>query len=167
MKMEKQWKKQGKEKFSLYINGQLNISLLFPQKDNVNKALIEFQDRKFTFEKFGLSKTKATLTDTNGQVIMDLKPEKWYSDVTMIEMGNRNYRIKTRNAPLVHYMLFEGENQVLTYGLESKESKPVLKIITHQLDASPLLDALMFILFYPVLLENVNDDLLMLLLLAS
>ena len=112
-------------------------------------------------------KTKATLTDTNGHVIIDLKLEKWYSDVTQVKMGNRTYLIKTKNAPLVHYMLFEGENLILNYGLESKESKPVLKILTHQLDASPLLDALMFILFYPVLLENVNDDLLLLLLLSA
>ncbi len=167
MKMEKQWIKQGEEKFSLYINGQLNISVLFLQKNNVNKALIEFQDGKFTFEKFGISKTKATLTDANGNAILNLKPEKWYSDITSVEMGNRTYLIKTKNAPLVHHMLFEGENLMLNYGLESKESKPVLKIITHQLDASPLLDALMFILFYPVLLENVNDDLLLLLLLSA
>jgi len=165
--MEKQWKKQSEEKFSLYINGQLSISVLFYQRNDINNALIEFQDRKFTFEKFGLSKTKATIEDANGLVILNLKPEKWYSDVIQVEMGNRMYLIKTKNAPMVHFILFEGDDQLLAYGLESKESKPILKIITHQLDASPLLDALMFILFFPVLIENVNDDLLMLLLLAS
>jgi hypothetical protein len=133
----------------------------------LTRLLLNFKIENLHSKSLVYLKTKATLTDTNGHVIIDLKLEKWYSDVTQVKMGNRTYLIKTKNAPLVHYMLFEGENLILNYGLESKESKPVLKILTHQLDASPLLDALMFILFYPVLLENVNDDLLLLLLLSA
>jgi hypothetical protein len=61
MKMEKQWIKQSEEKFSLYINGQLNISVLFLQKNNVNKALIEFQDRKYTDQWLTRSKLQAQI----------------------------------------------------------------------------------------------------------
>lgn len=164
--MVKSWKKESEEKFTLYTNGQNSVHVLFPKKRFDQTAIIEFQAQTFKFQKVGFANSGAQIINDKNQIIINLKLKNWYSDIYAVEMGDKEFQIKTKNSPLVKFELSESEIPLLIYGLVNHENKPVLKIDSYNSDISPLLDALLFILFYPILISNFSDDLLLLLLMG-
>lgn len=97
---------------------------------------------------------------------MSVYPEKWYAHSSVIDLGDKKYKLVIRNNPLAEYAITENDKDILAYGLDTQNRELNVRISS---PGNPdfLFDFILWYLFLPVADENFGDDYSFLLLTAS
>ena len=64
--------------------------------------------------------------------------------------------MKIRNNPLAEYVVFDEDEEVLAYGLDTNSGKAIVRINSNTSDF--LLDYLLWYVFLPFAQENIGDN---------
>jgi len=161
------WKKTAVGKYTFYKQeqkiGQLEIQTnLFERK-----AMIDLGNQKYTMKHTGFWKNNIEIIDAQNHVVLKTYAEKWYASSSIIAFEGKQLKLIIRNNPLAEYVIVEGDQEILAYGLDVKEGKAVARIQTAMHNQSYLLDCYLWYLFAPVAQENLGDDFTLLLMFTA
>jgi len=85
-------------------------------------------------------------------------PEKWYSNTSVLEYKGTNYRLQLRNRNLAEYAVMRDGQDILAYGLFLDKRKTEGRISDAGIKSDYFFDALLWYLFAPIAVENMNDS---------
>jgi hypothetical protein len=103
----------------------------------------------------------------NGDVVLTAYPPKWYANRWVLEFEGNSYTLEVRNNPLAEWAILKENATVLAYGLSTENGKAITKITASNTHVSPLFDFLLWYLFLPIISDNMNDNLMLILLFAA
>jgi hypothetical protein len=66
--------------------------------------------------------------------------------------------LKIRNNPLAEFVIFDGESELVSYGLGTNLGKVLVKINTAPNQTDYLLDYLLWYSFLPIAQENIGEN---------
>lgn len=160
----KHWKMNGEGNFILYQDKEKIGTLTIHSNLFHRRAFLEIGTEKYNLKHSGFWKNHIEISDAEEKVILRTYAEKWYANTTTIAFDGKKLKLLIRNNPLAEYAIVDGDKELLSYGLETKDGKAVTKICKSILSKSYLLDFYLWYLFAPVARENMGDDLTFLLL---
>ncbi|MFN3664710.1 MAG: hypothetical protein ACK4S0_01050 [Sediminibacterium sp.] len=120
------------------------------------KGNFSIDDQVFEIKRTGFWKSQLTITNDLNEVVLKLYPEKWYANTSIIELEDRQLKLKIRNNPLAEFVISEHEQELLAYGLDTTNHKISVRI-TDNGNKHVLLDFLLWYLFAPVINEHSAD----------
>lgn len=167
MQTVKKWEAQGSNTFNLIENDQLIGSMEVDIHRSTRKAVVRLKGKEWVFRRTGFWKNNLEVTDSNGNTIAKVYPEKWYKSTSLLEYDNKKYTIRVRNNPLAEWVLQENNTDLLAYGLTAQKGKTSIRITTAEKQPDYLFDSILWYLFYPVAAEQVSDDLTFLLVVTA
>ena len=156
MDNSKKWIKVSELKYSFEVNGNPIGTMEIIYSNLERKAIFTIENRKFTLNYLGFWKSNFEIRDENDVVIMHLYTEKWYASSTVLEYKGKKLKLKIRNNPLAEYVIFNGETELLAYGLDTQSGKVSVRIHSNSNDF--LLDYLLWYVFVPIAQENMGDS---------
>lgn len=156
MDLSKKWEKRSNNEYAFLENDLMRGVLNFKWSGLQNMATAVIDDKTYEIKRKGFWKNKIQIENNNGRVVLEVDVEKWYSSDWIITYEDRKYRLEVRNNPLAEYVIFEGEQEIISYGLHTEKNQIVTKIKT-QREVPALFDFLLFYLFISVSTENGAD----------
>ena len=150
------WTKKEATAFELSADNTTIGTLTFNRNFTTGTAL--FDKEKITIRRTGFFKSNLEIVNGEGKIIGYSHPKKWYSASILLNYQERVYEIKVRNNPLSEFALYDGNEQLIAYGLTHENRKPAVKInsTTDEL----FFHFILWYLFYPVAIENSGNELL-------
>jgi hypothetical protein len=156
MENSKKWIKIDGLNYAFEVDGKPIGTLEINYTNFDRKALFIIENQKFALKYNGFWKSNFEIKDENDVVIMKSFTEKWYASSTILEYRGKQLKLKIRNNPLAEYVIFDGEDEILAYGLDTNSGKAVVRINSNTSDY--LLDYLLSYVFVPIAQENMGDN---------
>ncbi|MEI7509529.1 MAG: hypothetical protein WCJ62_08695 [Flavobacterium sp.] len=158
MKHIKIWKTIKQGLYSLEIDSILigTLEVVYSHLDR--KALFTIESKIYTLHYTGFWKSNFVISDENDNVILTSRVEKWYANTTLLEYKGKQLQLKIRNNPLAEYVIFDGDYEILAYGLSTENRKATVRINTNSSENDYLLDFLLWYIFLPIAQENIGDN---------
>lgn len=122
-----------------------------------NAAECRIGNRLLKIRTAGFWGNRMELTDASGQILAMLKPINWYGTGMQFRLDNRDYQLLVRNNPLAEYAVQQNGQDIVAYGLKSREGRTVAVINDHRPRALVELDLLLWFLFAPVAQGETGD----------
>lgn len=164
--MEKYWKKMDTGQYALWLNNR-EIATMHTQTSGFKRiTTITANGHTYQLKPTGWWKSNTEVRDENGLLVAEIKPETWYGSSYLFNYNNNHYKLQVRNNPMSEWVLHENNQEVLAYGLKTKNGKACVGISGPGSNNSLLPEVLLWYLFQPIATENIGqDDMLMTLLL--
>ena len=152
------WKtiKQGLYSFEINSKAIGTLEIIYTNFDR--KALFHIGSKIYTLKYTGFWKSNYVITDENETVILTSHIEKWYASTTILDFKGKQLQLKTRNNPLAEYVVFDGDDEILSYGLATENRKATVRINTNTSESDYVLDFLLWFTFVPMAQENMGDN---------
>ena len=166
MQTTKKWVKADNFSFTFWGNNKQIGTMEIAPRTSERKAIAKFGNQTITIRKTGFWKSNLELTDVNGQIIAKVYHEKWYANSFILEYYNKKYKLLVRNNPLAEWAIQDNNEDVLAYGLNTKDGQVCVKISTGSQKLNYLFDFILWYLFLPIATEESADDLTFLMLIA-
>jgi hypothetical protein len=159
--MGKIWSKIRETKYTFFIENKEIGTLEFIPNSSDIKAIAKIGDNEFTINRTGFWKNTIEITEQTKGIVAKAYAEKWYANSMALEFKNKKYKLLIRNNPLAEWAIIDGNNDLLAYGLNTRdEDKTVsIKIAGSEINQDYLLDFLLWYLFVPIATENMGDNL--------
>lgn len=165
--MERKWTKLDENKFSLTVDekkvGEMHIST----GSTSMQATCKIGNEDFTIQRTGFWKSTVEILDDKGKLVAKTYNEKWYANSSILEFGNKKYKLILHNNPMAEYAIMDEGKTMLSYGLNAESGKITVKINVAQVDSNLLFDFLLWYLFVPIVSENTGDNFLFQLMLTA
>lgn len=156
-----QWTKTPDATYLLSNQEELLGELRLQHYSNCSLAVGRVRGREIQIRRVGFWKSRVEITDSFGQVLLEMQPQKWHGDAYVVRARGQEYCLRLRNNPLAEYVIGQGEQELLTYGL-TLENRLAGVRISHNPDYSgePLfeLDLLLWYLFLPMVEESFGQQ---------
>ena len=170
--MLKNWQKIDNNSYDLIIDGIEVGQLKLNRSSNQSLAEIILLGKTLKIYRTGFWKSNIEISDNEDKVISKIYGEKWYGTSYIVEFYDRTLRLIVRNNPLAEWAIFEGEELILAYGLDTTNGKVGLKVTQSENNKineenDYILDFLLWYLFIPIATENSSDNLMLTLMLTS
>jgi len=163
----KSWKKIAEGQYAFYVDdvetGHMQIS--YNSLERIAKC--EVNGVTFQIKRTGFWKSSIDISQSSGEVIGKVYPEKWYASSWSFEFDNKKYRIIIRNNPMAEFVILDGTTEVAAYGLDANDGHPKVRITSTDKEADYMFDFLLWYLFVPIATENSGDHLVFHLLLTA
>lgn len=156
--MIKKWNKIDKSEYLFLVDNQEVGTIRFFFNSFKRNASIEFNENQYTITRSGFWKNTVEITDKNGTLIAKIYSNKWYSNKSTIEYKEIKYQLVIRNNPLAEFVVVDTAKELLAYGLNSNQGKVNVKINSSSNSTDYLLDFILWYLFVPVAIENMEDE---------
>ncbi|KOY85780.1 hypothetical protein AD998_06080 [bacterium 336/3] len=156
MELSKKWEKLKNNEYVFRVNDLTKgiLTLEWSGLQNIANAVIN--NEIYVIRRKGFWKNKIQIENNNGRVVLEVDVEKWYSNDWIVDYEGRKYRLEIRNNPLAEYVIFEGEQELIAYGLHTQNNQISTKITT-QREVPILFDFLLFYLFHSISTESGAD----------
>jgi hypothetical protein len=156
MELSKKWEKLKNNEYVFRVNDLTKgiLTLEWSGLQNIANAVIN--NEIYVIRRKGFWKNKIQIENNNGRVVLEVDVEKWYSNDWIVDYEGRKYRLEIRNNPLSEYVIFEGEQELIAYGLHTQNNQISTKITT-QREVPILFDFLLFYLFHSISTESGAD----------
>lgn len=153
MKTEKKWEKTQEMEYEFFINEEKKGTISINFASSSQKAIASWENKTFQIERIGFWKNSIQIVNANKQVILQVEPEKWYSNNWSIDFEGEKYRLIVRNNPLVEFTILKNNQEQITYSLCSDSATVYTKITDHS--HTPIIfDFLLWYIFLPISQEN-------------
>lgn len=152
----KKWITKKALNYYFEVDGKPKGSLEIVYSNFDRKAIFIIENQKFTLKYNGFWKSNFEISDEQDNLILKSFTEKWYANVTILDYKDRKLKLKIRNNPLAEYVIFDGDQELLAYGLDTNDGSAIVRITTNTNDY--LLDFLLWYLFVPIAQENIGDS---------
>lgn len=156
MENSKKWTKINELNYAFEVDGKPIGTLEISYTNFDRKALFTIENQKFTLKYNGFWKSNFEIKDENDVVILKSYTEKWYPSSTILEYQGKQLKLKVRNNPLAELVIFDGNDEILAYGLDTNSGKAIVRINSNTSDY--LLDYLLWYVFVPIAQENMGDN---------
>ena len=156
MENSKKWTKINELNYAFEVDGKPIGTLEISYTNFDRKALFTIENQKFTLKYNGFWKSNFEIKDENDVVILKSYTEKWYPSSTILEYQGKQLKLKVRNNPLAELVIFNGNDEILAYGLDTYSGKAIVRINSNTSDY--LLDYLLWYVFVPIAQENMGDN---------
>lgn len=152
------WKtiKQGLYSFEVNSKSIGTLEVIYTHFDR--KALFTIENKVYTLKYTSFWKSNFLITDENENVILTSRIEKWYANTTILEYKGKQLQLKIRNNPLAEYVIFDGDYEILAYGLSTENRKATVRIHSNITENDYFLDFLLWYIFLPIAQENIGDN---------
>lgn len=164
--MQKHWQKNQDNSFTFLVDGLETGRMNFLWNDLSKSASFNIGPDHYTITHKGFWSRTLFIYDHHGAELIKLSAAKWYANHWVLEYGGKIYTLSVRNNPLAEYVLADGEQELLAYGLTGNGGKIQVKITCSILESDPIFDFLLWYLFAPIAMEHMGDQLTFLLLIA-
>lgn len=154
------WSRSDENAYNYTANGVTRGTLTITKTGREADALIDGKLYKISSK--GLLKFFLNVTDENDRTLLKITQDNWFTSKWEISFNHKKYRLQMKNLPLACYKVYDGEKEVLSYGLKTEKCKAVPDIKSNTAENELLLDFVVWFIFYPVLLENTDADFLLL-----
>ncbi|HEU4496280.1 MAG TPA: hypothetical protein VFR70_04445 [Flavobacterium sp.] len=118
------------------------------------KAIFKIFEKTFYLTHPSSWKSDFVIKDENGNVILEAFTKKWYGSTLVLNYKDKNLKLKPRNNPLAEYVIFDGDKEILSYGLSGIK----IKIGPEDGDVDYLLDYVLWYLFRAIALEIMGNN---------
>ena len=154
----KTWKKLNESTYAFYKHdekmGEMTIEMTVLER----KAIFQIEEQQYILKHTGFWKSNLEIEDASGTIVLKTYNEKWYANAAVIEFDHKKLKLIVRNNPMAEYAIFDGDKEILAYGLDTNEGKATTRIQTSIHNKSYLLDFLLWYLFVPIAHENMGDN---------
>ncbi|MCU0438065.1 MAG: hypothetical protein MUC49_09110 [Raineya sp.] len=156
MEISKKWEKLKNNEYAFLENDVVKGVLTLEWSGLQNTATAIIHDETYKIKRKGFWKNKIQIENKNERVVLEVEVEKWYSNDWIITHEGRKYRLEIRNNSLSEYVIFEGDQEIISYGLHTNKTQIATRIKAQS--KSPILfDFLLFYMFHSVSAENGAD----------
>lgn len=158
--MTRKWDKLGESKYSFSVDnnkiGEMEIIL----NSIDSKATCQIRNEKFIIKRTGFWKSSIEIMNSNEETVAKTYFEKWYANSSVLEYGDKKYKLIVHNNPLAEYSIIDGNKNLIAYGLntDTDNGKVNVKITSESISADFLFDFLLWYLFVPIATENMGDS---------
>jgi len=153
----KKWEVINQLNYSFTVNDKMIGSMQIDYSNWERKAIFKIEKETFTLKYNGFWKSNFEISDEKGMVVLKSFSEKWFANSTILEYKTKKLKLKVRNNPLAEYVIFDGEKEVIAYGLDTKNGKAIVRINSDS-NSDYLLDCLLWYIFLPIAMENMGDN---------
>lgn len=156
MENSKKWIKTKELNYAFEVDGKSIGTLEIVYSNFDRKAIFDIDNKKFILKYNGFWKNNFEIKDINENLILKSYTEKWYANSTILEYNGKKLKLKIRNNPLAEFVIFDADEEILAYGLNTNSGKAIVRINSNTSDY--LLDFLLWYLFVPIAQENMGDN---------
>jgi len=155
--MNKNWKKKKEGEYVFSVDN-VEIGTMEIAYDSLEtKAICKLEGNAYVIKRAGFWKSAIEISKESGQNVAKIYPRKWFASTWILQYKNEKYTLKVRNNPLVEYVLLHNEVEIAAYALNTDNNQVNVKITTANNTSDYLFDFLLWYLFLPVAIENMND----------
>lgn len=155
--MEKKWSKTAEGAYTFEVDGAEAGTLHIKWNSLNQQATAEMEGSTFHINKVGFWKNTVEITDKNDMPVAKVYPEKWFANSSILEYKGYKYKVLLRNNPMAEYAITRDNEDVLAYGLFAEKGKTYVRISGEAGDSEPMLHALLWYLFAPIVHESMGD----------
>jgi hypothetical protein len=156
--MTRKWDKLEERRYSFSVDnknvGEMEITL----NSNDSKANCRIGNEEFIIKRTGFWKSSIEIMNMKEETVAKTYFEKWYANSSVLEYGDKKYKLIVHNNPLAEYSIIEGNKNLIAYGLSTDNGKVNVKITMENSTTDFLLDFLLWYLFVPIATENMGDS---------
>jgi len=152
--MKKEWRKNGKDDYSLFLNNEEQTNLTFSTKSMKRPATFKLNGKAYIIQRSGFWKTKLEILDEHGIILAQASPRSWFSSGYLFKYKSHSYTVILKNSPLAQWKIMEGNVEIMHYGLKSNK-EVVISENSNQHDV--IFDVLLWYLMEPIVTENADD----------
>lgn len=158
MTNNKSWLKHKEGKQTL-IAGETILAEILPLKTKKDFNVV-VGDKKFRIISSGALGQKLEIRSLDEEIVLKLKPEKWYSNTFLIQFYDKDYKLVVRNNPLCEFVILTQKEELIAYGLDALKGNnhPALRTTEKNNDQPILFHVLLWYFFEPVARENSGDS---------
>ena len=156
MENSKKWIKTQELNYAFEVDGKSIGTLEIVYSNFDRKAIFKIENKNFILKYNGFWKNNFEIKDINENIILKSYTEKWYANSTILEYNGKKLKLKIRNNPLAEFVIFDADEEILAYGLNTNSGKAIVRINSNTSDY--LLDFLLWYLFVPIAQENMGDN---------
>lgn len=99
--------------YELLEQQQALVDMIVDYQNSGPHALCKTATDQFKIDFDGFWRHKVLVKDMSGALVALLYAENWFSDTSILRIGDRSLRMKFRNNPMTELILFEDESQPL------------------------------------------------------
>lgn len=158
MKKTKWWLSRDTSTFYLLEEEQKLAQLTIRIDSFQQTAVINLGEHTYTIQQSGFWTTGVEIRDTEGELVLQAQPKKWYANSLTVSYKSKQYELLIWNNPLAEWSLQEADRPVLAYGLVADQGTGVVQITEGKDTVDVLLHVFLWYLFYPVVRENTVDE---------
>ena len=153
----KKWTAIDQMNYSFTVNDERIgiLEIIYSNFDRI--AIFKIADSTFTLKYNGFWKSNFEIKDDTDTVILKSYTEKCYANSTILDYKGKKLKLKIRNNPLAEYVVFDGEKEILAYGLDTRNGRAIVRI-NSDANSDYLLDYLLWYIFLPIAQENMGDN---------
>ncbi|MEJ7827967.1 MAG: hypothetical protein WKF91_07225 [Segetibacter sp.] len=156
--MTRKWDKIGESKYSFSVDNNIVGEMEIMINSIDSKATFQIKDEKFIIKRAGFWKSSIEIINSKQETVAKTYFEKWYANSSVLEYGDKKYKLIVHNNPLAEYSIINGNKNLLAYGLNTDNGKVNVKITSENSSTDFLLDFLLWYLFIPIASENMGDN---------
>lgn len=155
---KKAWTKTGDWEWRMTVSNTEKLTVRMQPGARKNQAIIEWSGKQYVLQIKGFWRGETVIADSDGNEVLSAKPATWYGSTLNVTYAGRTWQWVIRNNPLSEFCLQENGEDILAYSLETIKGKIGLRVRQKSGFDQPLLDALLWYHFHPILLEQTGMD---------
>jgi len=165
--MTKKWEKVAKNNYAFFKDDNKIGEIKLKPNTLQSQAICQIEGEEFIIKRTGFWKTTIEIFNAEREAVAKTYNEKWFANSSIFEYGEKKYKLMLHNNPNAEWVIKDGENTLLAYGLQKDKNQPCVKITGDVAQDNVLFDFLLWYLFLPIANQNMGDDMMFLLLVSA